>query len=89
MEKVDGSTIYTVLRQSSFACAIDEVVYKPDTSAGFLEGSDGLYPKAFSVNLTLNPDMSSHYVFDNARVFMKPFNSNGQYSDEDFAFSPF
>jgi hypothetical protein len=87
--KVDKDTIYANLRKVGFMCAIDEVKYEPDTSFGFLSDSRGLYPKAFSVNLTLNPDMNIDQVSAQKRVFMKPFNSNGHYNRSDFAFFPF
>lgn len=87
---VEDDTVYASLRSVAFACAIETVVYEPDFSVGFHEDSSGIYPKYFSVSLTLNPDMQKNLYYEqNMRTFLKPFNSNGHYNRSDSCFFPF
>lgn len=65
-----------------------EIDYSPDFSQGFYEGSDGLYPKFYKIDMTINPDTTIKVDGTN-RKFLDPFNSNGHYSLEDSTFFPF
>jgi len=83
------TTYLTDLRKIGLICTIGEVKYEPDVSFGFFSSDDGLFPKTFDVNLTLNPDTTARKIGDSSKIFLQPFNINGQYNNSDSAFFPF
>jgi hypothetical protein len=76
------------MKKFGLYCWVTEVTYEPDFSQGSLSTSEGLFPKFYKVDLTLNPD-TSYYSAKTSRKFLQPFNQNGHYNNGDSMFFPF
>lgn len=79
-------TNYVQLKSKGLYTWISDIKYTPDFSQGHYETSDGVFPKYYKVDLTLNPDTEFRRE---GRMFLHPFNQNGQYSSQDSVFFPF
>lgn len=80
-------TNWRALSRRGLQCVITEIDYVPDFSVGFLKDSEGgLYPKNYNLKLTLNPDSERKI---GGRKFLRSFNENGQYNNQDSCFFPF
>jgi hypothetical protein len=84
----DKDTLYVNLRDIGFRCVMEEVKYEPDISMGFMSTDDGIFPKAFDVNINLNPD-TSYGSMVATRQFLYPFYTSGHYHLQDSCFFPF
>jgi len=67
---------------------IEEVTYAPDFSSGFFETTEGLLPKYYKLDITINPDTEYGSALTST-YFLKPFNQNGHYASSDSNFFPF
>ncbi len=67
---------------------IEEITYSPDFSSGFFETSEGLLPKYYKLDITINPDTEYGSALTQT-YFLKPFNQNGHYASSDSNFFPF
>lgn len=76
------------MKRFGLFCWVTEVTYEPDFSQGSHSTSEGLFPKFYKVDLTLNPD-TSYSSEETSRTFLQPFKQNGHYSSEDSCFFPF
>ena len=80
-------TNWRALSKRGLQCIISEIDYVPDFSVGFLKDSEGgLYPKNYNLKLTLNPDSERK---TGGKKFLRSFNQNGQYNNQDSCFFPF
>ena len=76
------------MKRFGLYCWVTEVTYEPDFSQGSLTSSEGLFPKFYKVDLTLNPD-TSYTSLKTRRKFLDAFKQNGHYNSAESCFFPF
>lgn len=80
------------LGKKGFPCYIEGINYEPDTSAGYFEFDNYLYPRNIKLTLRLNYESESLFDFEDPLLNNKtllPFSINGEISKYDSGLFPF